>query len=310
MRRALLLGLLALGLAPAVAAAPARTIATPAPVLAVAFDGTRVAYATGRSAGDCNRVYVWNLATRGVSKLGRKTHCEQTSTGNAIAAVSVAGSRVLWTHYVGGNTREWTLWTATTSRPAPHRLRAVSTDADSPPPIVLGPGEAAAGGLLPYAVGRQVTVLRSNGSRAFTWTAPAAVTALGADGGRTVVGRADGRATILGPDGEVVRELALDGPAILAAFARGSGAALQRGRELVVYDGAGGSIEVFPLPAGARLVDADRSSALYVSRSGLVRRLSLETGGERSYGAGTSAQLEPGRVAIGSGRTVRVVPAG
>ena len=90
-----------------------RSVAAPAPVRALEHDASRVAYAVGRSARDCNRVYVWDLATRGVSKLGRKTHCEQTSTGNEIAAVSIAGRRVLWVHYAGGNIRDWSLWTAT-----------------------------------------------------------------------------------------------------------------------------------------------------------------------------------------------------
>ena len=71
MRRLFVLAL-ALALVPAAWAATVRTVTAPAPVTALAFDGERIAYATGFSAGDCNRVYVWNLATRGVSKLGRQ----------------------------------------------------------------------------------------------------------------------------------------------------------------------------------------------------------------------------------------------
>src|SRR5687768_11535591 len=95
----------------AAGAASVRSVSAPAPVQAIAFDGPRVAYAAGRTARDCNRVYVWNLTTRAVSRLERKTHCEQTSTGNGVAALSIAGTRVLWLAYAGGNFRDWSLWT-------------------------------------------------------------------------------------------------------------------------------------------------------------------------------------------------------
>ena len=94
---------------PAGGAASVRVGHRPGARTALELDGTFIAYAVGRSAQDCNRVFVWNLASRGVTKLGRKTNCEQTSTGNAIAAVSVAGKRVLWVHFAGGNIREWSL---------------------------------------------------------------------------------------------------------------------------------------------------------------------------------------------------------
>ncbi|MBA3432517.1 MAG: hypothetical protein H0U08_00315, partial [Actinobacteria bacterium] len=70
---------------PVAGAASVRSVTAPAAVQALAFDGPRVAYAAGRTASDCNRVYVWNLTTRAVTRLGRKAHCVQTSTGNGIA---------------------------------------------------------------------------------------------------------------------------------------------------------------------------------------------------------------------------------
>jgi hypothetical protein len=90
--------------------------------MALAFDGVRLAYASGR------------------------------------AAVSIAGSRVLWLHYTGGNIREWSLFTATASAPSPLRLRSVARDVDAAAPIVLGEGDSRAGALLPYAVDRRVVV--------------------------------------------------------------------------------------------------------------------------------------------------------
>ena len=133
MKRVLALAVL-LSVVPAAGAAPVRSVTAPARVTALELDGSRIVYSTGRSAGDCNRVFVWNLTMRGVTKLGRKTHCEQTSTGNEIAAVSIAGTRVLWVHYAGGNIRDWSLWTATTTKPAPLRVRFVSRDVDAAAP--------------------------------------------------------------------------------------------------------------------------------------------------------------------------------
>ena len=138
-----------------------RSVTAPARVTALAFEGGRVAYATGFSANDCNRVYVWNLATRGVS--ARSQDPRQTSTGNAVESVSLVGARALWVHYAGGNLREWSLWTATTTRPEARRLAFVTRDVDAPAPIVIRPGDGSKlGDLLPYAVDRQVVALGAN----------------------------------------------------------------------------------------------------------------------------------------------------
>jgi hypothetical protein len=67
----------------------------------------------------------------------------QTSTGTAIAGLSLAGTRALWVHYGGGNIREWTVWTATGSKTSsPKRLAFVARDVDGPAPVVLGDGGA------------------------------------------------------------------------------------------------------------------------------------------------------------------------
>src|SRR5215210_8440013 len=174
------------------AGAVGRSVA-PGEVTALAFDGAWVAYASGRSRGDCDRVRVWNLRTGRVAALGRTTSCVQTSTGTAIAAVSAAGPRVVWLHYTGGNIREWSLFTATVVSPRPRRLSFVARSADAPAPIVLGEGDSRAGGLLPYAVDRRVVVLRADGTRSFSWTAPERVTAVGVRGTVLAVALADGR---------------------------------------------------------------------------------------------------------------------
>lgn len=283
-------------------AASVRSVTAPAPATALAFDGSRVAYATGRSGADCDRVFVWNPNARAVSRLGRATSCERTSTGSGIAALSLAGSRALWLHFAGGNTRDWSLWTATTARPAPVRLRFVSRDADAPPPIVLGPGDdSRLGSLLPYAVDRVVVALRANGSRTFAWTAPARVVALAAHGGELAVASAGGVVTVLDGRGRVLRTERF-GAEISAVRITGDALAVQHGRTLEVR---GGRVALYTLVAGVRLADADGDSAVLVG-GGKVRRFDLDSGSGGVVAPGGFAELEGGKLAIASGRVVSV----
>jgi len=308
MKPALALAVVA-ALLPAVAgAASVRSVTAPAVVSALAFEGGRVAYATGFSAGDCNRVFVWNLATRGVSKLGRKTHCEQTSTGNAVESVSIAGTRVLWVHYAGGNLREWSLWTATTSLPSPSRVAAVTRDVDAPAPIVIGPGESTKqGDLLPYAVDRRVVALRANGSRRFTWTAPGRVTALAAARGALGVASAGGVVTVLDAAGRVERTETFTGEVSTVRLA-GAAVLAQVGRRLVLRQGAARS---WLLPAGARLEDANARDAFYAA-GGQLRRLRLANGALRVLGLGSRLRVDETRFASTAGRrvVVQALPSG
>ncbi|HUH15763.1 MAG TPA: hypothetical protein VML35_07750 [Gaiellaceae bacterium] len=301
MKRLLPIALL-LALFPAAGAAGVRPVTAPAPVLALEHDGSFVAYAVGRSARDCNRVYVWNLATRGVSKLGRKTHCIETSTGNAIGNVAVAGRRVLWVHFAGGNRRLYTLWTATTTAPLPRLLASREVDVDDAAPIVIGQGDdSALGSLLPYAVGRTVVALRANGSRAFTWTAPTRVVGLSAHRGELAVAMEGGTVTVLGERARLLRvesyatevqEVRLTGNAVL----------VQRGRTLELRGGRTGS---WPVPAGNRLLDAEGNRAV-LSGGGRVRTLDLRDGRIQVVAPGTLARIEGARLSIGSGRLVSV----
>ena len=289
-----------LALVPAASGAAVRSVVAPAPVSALAADGTRIAYATGFSARDCNRVYVWNLATGGVTKLGRKTHCERTSTGNAVPAVSIAGTRVLWVHYVGGNTRDWTLWTATATRPEPMRLRLVSREADSPSPIVVGEGDSSRlGDILPYAVDRTVVALRADGARRFSWTAPARVVALAAKDGELAVASEGGVVTLLDASGRVLRREAF-GAEIDEVRIAGASLVVQHGRTLELR---GGRVAMYSLVAGAKLADAYGNRAVIVRR-GKVSTFDLDSGLGGVAASGSFAQLEGARLAVASSRTV------
>lgn len=294
-----------LALLPTALAGSSRSVVAPAPVSALSFDGPRSVYATGRSATDCNRVFTWNVATRTVTRFGRGTHCEQTSTGNAIASVSIAGDRVLWLHYAGGNSREWSLWTATKSRPLPIRIRRVTTDADAPAPIVLGDGRLAPpGDLLSYAVGSSVVALRAEGSRRFTWAAPARVVALSTGDGELAVATEGGTVTVLDAAGSIVRTETF-GRTVEAVRLTGDGLVAQSGRSLEVRRAR--QVQTFSLIGGVRLADAEGRRAILVG-GGLVRVLELDSGRGRVVAAGTAAQLEDGQLVTASGRRLTLRP--
>ena len=302
MKRVLVAGAILLLTGGVAAAAPPARVTAPGPVGALAADGVRTAFTVERSPGDCDRVRVWNVATGGVSKLGRRTHCIDTSTGHGIASLAIAGRRTLWLHYVGGNLRDWSLWTATTTRPLPLRLADVTLDVDVGSPIVVGAADTSlrTGGLLPYAVGRNVVVLRENGSRALAWRAPESVTALGVNVDRLAVALADGRILTL-KGSTVVDERAGSVPAS-AVFATAAGVVAQRGREILLE----GTSQSFHLPATGRLVDAEGSRAVYVAR-GVVHLVDLGSGTDRVVARGTFAQLEGTRLVVADGRVLRVV---
>jgi hypothetical protein len=269
--------------------AAAITVQSPAPVQALAADGPRAAYAAGFSVRD---------RTRGVSKLGRRTNCEQTSTGNAISSLALAGTRALWLHYAGGNRRLYTVWTATTARPRPLLLASREVDVDNPAPIVVGAGDTSRfGDLLPYAVGDTVRVLRANGARAFSWRASARVTALGAEAGEIAVGTADGSVTVLDARGRVLRRLPSGGRAPTAVFVGGDAVVVQRGN-VVERNGT-----ALPVPNGARILDVQGSRVAYVLR-GRLFAYDTVLGRTTSLGRGTLVQLEPDRTVLTAGRTV------
>jgi hypothetical protein len=286
-------------------AAIVAAIVSPAPVQTLAFDTPQLAYASAHSAPDCDRIRVWNRVTRRTVRLGRSTSCEQTSTGSGIDSISVAGNRVLWLFYAGGNIREWSLFTATTTAPRPRQLRFIARDVEEPAPIVVGEGDTTRyGDLLPYAVDRQVIVLRPNGTRAFAWTAPARVTALGANWGGVAVALEDGRIFVL--ENGVVESSWTGSPAATAVFVTGNGVASQRGRSLEFRSGS--ATRRRTLPAGARLRDAEGLRAVYLV-AGRARLLNLSTGATRDLGRATDVQLEYATAVVAVGRTIRLVRA-
>jgi hypothetical protein len=285
------------------AATPSRAVSVPGAVAALAVDGRVVAYAAGASGRDCDRVRLWNVATGRVTRLGRRTACEQTSTGSGVAQLAVAGNRALWLHYTGGNIREWSLWTATTARAAPRRLAFVSQDVDSPAPIVLGDGDGNRyGRLLPYAVGRRVIALAPTGRRRFTWEAPARVVGLSTVGGNVAVAQEGGRVTILEHHGWVVAQQSYESEIDAVRLAFGA-ITVQRGRTL---ERRAEGRHTWRLPAGARLADATAEHAFYVVR-GRIHALAFATGRARVVATAEHVAADGPTIAVASGPRVRLV---
>ena len=99
---------------------------------------------------------------------------------------------------------DWELWTATTTRKTPKRLRFVERDTSDPPPIVVGTGTERA---IPYAVETEITLLGENGSAIFRTHAPSEVQAItsgsGPRGWRVAALLASGDVVVLNDAGSV-----------------------------------------------------------------------------------------------------------
>jgi hypothetical protein len=176
--------LLALGVLLAAGVAGAATLDRTRilPTQVTALDSTlqAVATATAWAPGHCESVDLWSPDVGAAYTFRVPGSCPRTSTGRGIASVATSYNRVLWLAYAGGNTRDWTLWTATRRAHRPLKLRFASAPVDAPAPIVLGNGDEFG---TPYAVGADVVEVSDTGTRILSRHAPARVVALTAWGG-------------------------------------------------------------------------------------------------------------------------------
>ncbi|MGN6796541.1 MAG: hypothetical protein ACTHKS_00165 [Gaiellaceae bacterium] len=174
--------------------------------------------------------------------------CPRTSTGRGVSAVAVSDQRVVFLSYVGGNTREWRLWTATPTAKLPRLLRTASADADAAPPILLGNGSETG---IPYAVGRDVVVLASDGHRVLSWRAPTDIVSLSLHSGWLAATLADG----------TVQTVSLLHPTTAASYAQPGARAAEAITGGVVIDATdgihlrkGSRALRFDVPAGAHMI--------------------------------------------------------
>jgi hypothetical protein len=275
------------------ALAPDRTLVSRTSVLDLALTGTTVAYVADEpNELHCARIGVWDTRSGAMSGFDAKEQCaEPVSTGQGVWDVSIASTRVLWITYVGGNVREWSLWTRTTGSRASRRLRFVARSVDDPSPIVIGPGTPAG---IPYAVETELVYLGDDGRVVFRRTLASPVRALAAD----ARGRLGVRVAALLASGEVVgldeggnQVLATQyPPEAVVALGLDSrlGVTVQTGRD-VVFDGG-----VVRLPRGARMVDLGQGRVLW-SRAGDLGRTTV-SGASAVVARGTPVSPALGRI--------------
>jgi len=289
------------------AAAADRSVTSPGRVQALARSGFSVAFLSGPYAGHCGpHVELWSLATRAVYRLGRRTDAfcsEGPSTGSGVTDIAVAGNRALWLAYAGGNLRDWLLMTATTTRPTERQLEFREVDVDAPPPIVLG---VASEQVMPYSIGSTVRVLRANGSRAYTWQAPARVTNTTAYGAMVAVFVVGGRCFVLSPTG-TVRQTSTFAPGVVQEFAlAGVGLVAQLSGGRVEIRRGALVIRRLRLPAGARMLDYAEGILLY--RLGTqIRARRVSTGRDRLLRRASLAVLEHNGLSYAVARRVSSV---
>jgi hypothetical protein len=116
----------------ALAAASTPVLTLAGPVSELAADGGRVAILVRTKTGSCarDRVAVWAPATRSFVPIGASACVGSTSTGAGLFSVGLAGTRVAYVQFAGGNTRELQLRLASVGSPRPATVASASFGVD------------------------------------------------------------------------------------------------------------------------------------------------------------------------------------
>jgi hypothetical protein len=287
---------LVLALVPVAGAATARERQTPGPISAVSLAGTDLAYADEYKLR-CHEIRLWDVATRSDRRLA--SHCfDSTSTGSGVGGVIASEGRALWLTYIGGNIREWSLWTKAGAAKA-KRIAFLTADVDGPPPVILGrPWD----GSLPYATGSKIVVLAPTGSRRFVAAAPDRVVALSAHSRGYAAVLASGNVLTITPAGKVLQEHRFEAGVVQEAVLAAPGLVVKTAAGLEIH--GNGAVRRIPLPPGARFLGLSEGLVAY----GTGRRLRLRSLREdrdtlfRTLGPRFSAQLGRRGLAYASGR--------
>jgi hypothetical protein len=245
------------------------------PITALAENAASVGSASAWTPTSCEAATVWEPDEKTRLTYRVPGPCPGTSTGRGIAAVAAFDTRAIWLSYVGGNTREWRLWTATPTARRPRLLRFATADAGEPSPIVFGAGEEA----MPYALGTRVTVLNGRGGRILSWRAPAPVVSL-AEGAHTVGALLSTGHLVLVriTDGNQTADLDY-APGVVRAFRLASvGAIVETAQGIEIRKGA--RTIGTPIPAGAHLAGFADGQLVY-SRGAQIREYYRPDGTDR-----------------------------
>jgi hypothetical protein len=323
-----------------------RLLGTATPVTTLAADGSIAAVST-----ECGKRFfeevAWNPLRRSVVSMGRsRAHGCGSSTGDGIWEQGVAGRRLAWVSYGGGNFRETYLYTATVGRPRSITMLVRQTihNTDDGTGDWVGnvhgdgsllvfntwslcfmepeiPGSCPTG--VPphtYHISNEKLWRVVGARKRLLVTSKDELTVLSVAAGRILVKRADGSLELRGADGKLARTFPFDSGQVLGAQVDASElVVLERASDLrwLVYDLKSGTLKrTFSARARATPADVERGLLVYtVGRVAYVLR--LRDGHQKSFRApaGTSkvlAQIEPAGLFYsysvrGKGR-VRFVP--
>ena len=265
-------------------------------VTALSADGNDVAYAAARTKLDCDRVFIWQRLTGRTFQLGKRQRCAPRVA--PIDSVAVSGGRALWLTSTSGKVVNWQLWTATTTKRTPRLVQFVMRQPTDPRPILIG---SAGGGLLPYALDTTVTVVKSNGSTAFTWNAATPVVGLAASAGRVAVAEAQ-RVTVLDTRGKIV-SVDLYASDVSAVGLVTKGQVVQRDSVIELRRGA--DAHEFPITADSHLVDAEGKAAAWWDGK-LVHLLRLPDGAQTGSYPASLAAIAGLRLYAANGRAITI----
>jgi hypothetical protein len=249
---------------------PGRSIGVNGQVRLVALDHASFAFVVARTKKDCEHVELWNTDTKGLWRFGKPGPCTNLgSTGAGISAVAATGNRVVWIRFNGGNLRDWQLMTATTTQKTPKQIRFIEQDVDLPSPLALG--DATGDGGVPYAAGKEVVLLDTNGAAVFKHTEPVNIVRLtsGKGPGGAVVAalRETGAVVLLRSDGSIAQTIAFPAGAVKAMALAPVGLVAQLAGSVEIHNGT--RTKVVKLPAGAQMTDYASGRILYTTSSSI-----------------------------------------
>jgi hypothetical protein len=246
-------------------------------ITALAFDGSRVAYATQAFAPtNCSKLFTWNPLTKaGALVSGPKSgSCgSDTPTGKRIVAVALAGPRVAWIRNITGNTEaDDFLYTRVLS--TQKQLLAATRTGDTSGILkgkwlggLVGSGSVLAVNTWTTSSTGAVTSA-SLGSVGLVKVTPVAkgagtLTAESADTGRVAVLRSNASVAIYSAGGTLQRTITP--PTVKAiALRKAYLVVLSKTRTLQVYNSHTGSfIRSWPVPAGATNLDVNQNIAVF-----------------------------------------------
>jgi hypothetical protein len=241
----------------------------------IGMDGSRVAYAVQGVV--CTKVFVWDVPTRAGALVSGKRTCgaDSTSTGDGVAEIAVAGSRVAWIVNQGGNTEsDDHLYVSARPRPKEKLLASAMRTGEVGGKLTGGwlGGLVGDGDLLAFSDWRTdgagnivgATLRRAGAARPNTLSAGLqAYRAAAADRGRIAVAREDGTVALYSRAGRLLRSIV---PTSLKEVALQGGdlVVLTMSRTVEVYSASTGQRRAtWPVKAPAAHLDIAAGRAVY-----------------------------------------------